>query len=153
MLKDRRSLGFHSGSFMLSAETRKMAMHQQLRKRKSTTAGKAVISNVQERDNSEEKRVDSNVFSESPLPEEVQQLILEYRRKNPKTGFKRIEARLKSDHLVVVNRKQIRHVLKIHGLLESNDSSFDVKEKPAKRTRRFAADYAGEPYLMDVTYA
>ncbi len=91
-------------------------------------------------------------FSGSPLPEEVQQLILQYRRKNPKAGFKRIEDRLKSEHLVVVSRKQIRHVLKIHGLLEGHDSSFDASEKPAKGSRRFEAAYPGELYQMDVTY-
>ena len=121
-------------------------------KNESTTPRKPVISKDQNQDNPETKRSDSNVFSESPLPEEVQQLILEYRRKNPKTGFKRIEDHLKRDHLVVVNRKQIRHVLKIHGLLESNDSSFEVTDKPAKGTRRFEAGYAGELYQMDVTY-
>lgn len=118
----------------------------------SPTTVNAAISNAKTQDNPEERRVDSDVFNESPLPEEVQQLILEYRKKNPNTGFKRIEDHLKGDHLVVVNRKQVRHVLKIHGLLESNDSSFDVTDKPAKGTRRFEAAYAGELYQMDVTY-
>ena len=101
---------------------------------------------------SEKDRLESAQFKPSPLPEEVQNLILEYRRENPEAGFKRIEDRLKSEHLVVVGRKQIRHVLKIHGLLESHDSSFDVSEKPAKGSRRFEAAYPGELYQMDVTY-
>jgi len=50
-------------------------------------------------------------FKDSPLPEEIQRLILKYRKEDPGAGFKRIEDRLKGEHLVVVNRKQIRHVL------------------------------------------
>jgi len=117
-----------------------------------TTTENPVISNVQDQEDPEEKGVESELFSESPLPEDLQQLILEYRKENPKIGFKRIKDQLKRDHLVVVGRKQIRHVLKIHGLLDSNDSSFDVTGKPAKGARRFEAAYAGELYQMDVTY-
>jgi transposase InsO family protein len=91
-------------------------------------------------------------FGLSPLPEEVQRLIIQYRTENPDAGFKRIEDRLKGEHLVVVSRKQIRHVLKIHGLLEGHDSSFDRPAKAAKGSRRFEASYAGEMYQMDVTY-
>ncbi|MGD8501396.1 MAG: integrase core domain-containing protein, partial [Phycisphaerales bacterium] len=96
--------------------------------------------------------VETNPFSLSPLPEEVQRLIIEYRTGDPGVGFKRIEDRLKSDHLVVVSRKQIRHVLKNHGLLEGHDSSFDRKEEGGKGSRRFEASYAGEMYQMDVSY-
>ncbi|HDM78203.1 MAG TPA: transposase [Deltaproteobacteria bacterium] len=88
----------------------------------------------------------------SPLPKEVQDLIVKYRKEDPGAGFKRIEDRLKGEHLVVVNRKQIRHVLKIHGLLEDHDSSFDRSERDIKGSRRFEAGYAGELYQMDVTY-
>ena len=95
---------------------------------------------------------DAERFELSPLPEEVQRLIMRYRTENPDAGFKRIEDRLKGEHLVVVSRKQIRHVLKIHGLLEGHDSSFDRPEKAAKGSRRFEARYAGEMYQMDVTY-
>lgn len=91
-------------------------------------------------------------FELSPLPEEVQRLIIEYRTENPSAGFKRIEDRLKGDHLVVVSRKQIRHVLKVHGLLEGHDSSFDLPVKAGKGSRRFEAGYAGQMYQMDVTY-
>ena len=101
---------------------------------------------------SEKQVPEGDRFQDSPLPKEVQGLILEYRRQNPKAGFKRIEDRLKSEHLLVVTRKQIRHVLKIHGLLEGHDSSFDGSEKPAKGSRRFEAAYPGELYQMDVTY-
>ena len=97
---------------------------------------------------SDKSNQESDRFSDSPLPVEVQQLILGYRKKNRKAGFKRIEDRLKSEHLVVVNRKQIRHVLKIHGLLGGHDSSFDASEKPAKGSRRFEAAYPGELYQM-----
>jgi transposase InsO family protein len=91
-------------------------------------------------------------FKLSPLPEQVQRLIIEYRTENPDAGFKRIEDRLKGEHLVVVSRKQIRHVLKIHDLLKGHDSSFDRPAKAAKGSRRFEAGYAGEMYQMDVTY-
>ncbi|MBW2689870.1 MAG: transposase [Deltaproteobacteria bacterium] len=91
-------------------------------------------------------------FEQSPLPEELQRLIIRYRTENPDAGFKRIEDRLKGEHLVVVSRKQIRHVLKIHDLLKGHDSSFDRPDKAAKGTRRFEASYAGEMYQMDVTY-
>ena len=90
-------------------------------------------------------------FEQSTLPMEIQQLIIDHRKKHPDHGFKRISDQLKGDHLVVVRRKQIRKVLKAHGLLETNDSSFD-QEEPAKGTRRFEASYAGELYQMDVSY-
>lgn len=95
---------------------------------------------------------DTHVFELSPLPEEVQNLIIQYRTQNPEAGFKRIEDRLKSEHLVVVSRKQIRHVLKIHGLLDGHDSSFERSQEAKKGSRRFEASYAGEIYQMDVTY-
>lgn len=91
-------------------------------------------------------------FSQSPLPEEVQQLIIDYRKKHPDHGFKRIEDHLKGDLLLVVKRKQIRQVLKAHGLLDQHDSSFDRKPNEAKGSRRFEAAYAGELYQMDVSY-
>jgi transposase InsO family protein len=98
----------------------------------------------------QDKEVDK--FDLSPLPEQVQRLVIRYRTEDPSAGFKRIEDRLKGDHLVVVSRKQIRHVLKVHGLLEGHDSSFDRPAKAAKGSRRFEASYAGEMYQMDVTY-
>ncbi len=93
-----------------------------------------------------------NPFGQSPLPEQVQRLVIEYRRNNPEAGFKRIEDMLKRVHLVNVTRKQIRHVLKVHGLLDSHDSSFDRQAGQTKGSRRFEAGYAGEMYQMDVTY-
>jgi transposase InsO family protein len=90
-------------------------------------------------------------FSHSSLPLEIQQLIIEYRNGESGVGFKSIEDRLKSDHLVVVNRKQIRQVLKNHGLLEEHDSSFD-RPGEGKGSRRFEAAFAGEMYQMDVSY-
>lgn len=89
----------------------------------------------------------------SSLPEEVECLIADYRKGNPDHGFKRIQDELKKKHLVMVTRKQIRSVLKSHGLLEVLDSSFDREEEPAaKGTRRFEAGYPGELYQMDITY-
>lgn len=95
---------------------------------------------------------EDDAFGRSPLPAEIQRLIIDYRSKNPEAGFKRIEDRLKGEHLVVISRKQIRQVLKVHGLLDKHDSSFDRPTKPAKGSRRFEASYAGEMYQMDVTY-
>lgn len=101
--------------------------------------------------------VESGLASDKPakggvyLPVEIQNVILEHRREHPDQGFKRIQDELKKKHLVVVTRKQIRSILKEHGLLEVLDSSFDRKE-PAKGTRRFEAGYAGQLYQMDVTY-
>jgi len=91
-------------------------------------------------------------YAQSSLPVEVQQLIIDYRTSDGGAGFKRIEDRLKSDHLVVVNRKQIRQVLKNHGLLAGHDSSFDLPAESGKGSRRFEAAYAGEMYQMDVSY-
>lgn len=66
--------------------------------------------------------VNEDPYALSSLPMEVQQLIIGYRTSDGGVGFKRIEDRLKLDHLVVVNRKQIRQVLKNHGLLGGHDS-------------------------------
>jgi transposase InsO family protein len=117
-----------------------------------TDAGQTGIEKPDKDQADEASGVETNPFSLSPLPEEVQRLIIEYRTGDPGVGFKRIEDRLKSDHLVVVRRKQIRHVLKNHGLLEGHDSSFDRKEEGGKGSRRFEASYAGEMYQMDVSY-
>lgn len=102
--------------------------------------------------NNDGVNIEAERFKRSPLPEQVQRLIIDYRTENPGAGFKRIEDRLKGEHLVVVGRKQIRHVLKVHGLLEGHDSSFDRPEEASKGSRRFEAGYAGELYQMDVTY-
>jgi len=95
---------------------------------------------------------ETSAFDKSPLPTEVQKLIIEHRKQNPDHGFKRIEDHLKGDRLLVVKRKQIRQVLKAHGLLEQHDSSFDREQPGAKGTRRFEASYAGELYQMDVSH-
>jgi len=101
---------------------------------------------------SSEAEVNKDPYTLSSLPVEVQQLIIDYRASDAGVGFKRIEDRLKSDHLVVVNRKQIRQVLKNHGLLVDHDSSFDRPPENGKGSRRFEASYAGEMYQMDVSY-
>lgn len=85
------------------------------------------------------------------LPEQVRKIIIDYKRQNPYTGFKRIEQHLRNRYLLIVPRKRIREVLKGAGLLESNDSSFD-KAVDAKGTRRFEANRPCELYQMDVTY-
>jgi transposase InsO family protein len=90
--------------------------------------------------------------SENTLPEEVLQIIIDYRRQNPYHGFKRIEQHLRNRYFLVVPRKRIRQVLKDAGLLELHDSSFDKPEVEAKGTRRFEADRPCELYQMDITY-
>lgn len=84
------------------------------------------------------------------LPEEIQELIRRRRREHPEHGFKRIEQELRNRHLVSVNRKQIRAVLKAADLLAETDSSFDKDEQPQKGTRRFEASCPGELYQMDI---
>jgi len=119
--------------------------------------GQSVEEEVQEQESGVEskdvpgKRI-GDPFMLSPLPEEVQRLIIEYRKSRPDAGFKRIQDSLKSINLVIVTRKQIRQVLKAHGLLESNDSSFDLPVSADKGSRRFEAGFAGEMYQMDVSY-
>jgi len=98
------------------------------------------------------KQSPSDSVKKSSLPDDLVQLIVEYRRDHPDHGFKKIEDNLKSKHLVVVSRKQIRRVLKENGLLETLDSSFDREAGSAKGSRRFEANYPRELYQMDVTY-
>lgn len=88
------------------------------------------------------------------LPEGVQELIVAYRKNNPDHGYRRIESYLKSKYFVVISRKKIREVLKLHGLEKTLDSSFDRKdvEKAPKGTRRFEAPFPRDLYQMDITY-
>ena len=91
----------------------------------------------------------------SSLPDEVQQLIVDYKRENPDCGFKRIEQHLRNSHFLLVPRKRIRQVLKDTGLLGLNDSSFDRNGNACsepKGSRRFEASAPGELYQMDITY-
>ncbi len=91
----------------------------------------------------------------TPLPEQVQQLIVDYKRTNPDCGFKRIEQHLRNSHFILVPRKRIRQVLKDAGLLGSHDSSFDRNshaDSEPKGSRRFEASTPGELYQMDITY-
>lgn len=87
------------------------------------------------------------------LPDGVSELIIDYRRQNPDHGYKRIEEYIKSRYFVVVPRKKIREVLKLHGLTGKSDSSFDKPvEERIKGIRRFEASYPRELYQMDITY-
>ena len=86
------------------------------------------------------------------LPEQVRKIIIDYKRENPYSGFKRIEQYLRNKFFLVIPRKRIRQVLKEAGFLELNDSSFDRKEPEAKGTRRFEAGRPGELSQMDITY-
>ncbi len=88
------------------------------------------------------------------LPPGVEELIVDYRKENPDYGYRRIEDYLKSQHFIVVPRKKIREVLKLHGLTGNGDSSFDKSDvvKRPKGSRRFEASYPRELYQMDITY-
>ncbi len=88
------------------------------------------------------------------LPPGVAELILNYRHEHPDHGYKRIEDHLKGRYFVVVPRKKIRELLKLHGLTGDRDSSFDKSslEQRGKGTRRFEASYPRELYQMDITY-
>jgi transposase InsO family protein len=93
------------------------------------------------------------------LPPGVADLIINYRQEHPAHGYKRIEDYLKNRYFVVVPRKKIRELLKLHGLTDDNDSSFDQSSqsslnnnKEGKGTRRFEAAYPRELYQMDITY-
>ncbi len=94
-------------------------------KRQNILAGKSSPSNP-------EAELNQSCKANKAFPGEIEELITEYRRENPDHGFKRIQENLKSKHLVVVTRKQIRKVLKHHGLLGNLDSSFDRKKEPRK---------------------
>lgn len=90
------------------------------------------------------------------LPAGVADLIINYRQEHPEHGYKRIADYLKNRYFVVVPRKKIRELLKLHGLSDDNDSSFDQsslnKEGKGKGSRRFEASYPRELYQMDITY-
>lgn len=118
----------------------------------SSGSGEAVVLSRESGTSRAEAGAGVDPYALSSLPVEVQQLIIDYRTTDGGVGFKRIEDRLKSDHLVVVNRKQIRQVLKNHGVLAGHDSSFDLTEENGKGSRRFEAACAGEMYQMDVSY-
>ena len=95
--------------------------------------------------------------SGAALPEQVRDLIVNYKRQNPEAGYKRIEQFLRNTYFLVVPRKRIRRALKEGGLLGPEDSSFDrpALERPSpepKGTRRFEANAPGELYQMDITY-
>ena len=96
----------------------------------------------------------SNPVGTVNLPPGVADLILNYRQEHPDHGYKRIEDHLKGHYFVVVPRKKIRELLKLHGLTGDRDSSFDKSsfEQRAKGTRRFEAAYPRELYQMDITY-
>lgn len=86
------------------------------------------------------------------LPEEIQEIILGYRKEHPDHGYKRIEDHLKSKYFIVASRKKIREILKAHGLNETCPSSFDRSKVSEKGSRRFEAEYPRDLYQMDVSY-
>lgn len=88
----------------------------------------------------------------SSLPTEVQSAIINYRQEHPDHGYRRIEQYLRDHYFIKVPTKQIRKLLKAHGLDEILDSSFDKKSITEKGTRRFEAKVAKELYQMDISY-
>lgn len=88
----------------------------------------------------------------SSLPTEIQTIIVNYRQENPDHGYQRIEEYLRDRHFIKVSRKEIRKVLKVHGLEQRLDSSFDKTEQPTKGTRRFEASGPLELFQMDLSY-
>jgi transposase InsO family protein len=101
----------------------------------------------------EEKREATHNVRASHIPEQIEEIILKYRRKHPDYGYKRIEDHLKGQYFIVVSRKKIREILKAHGLEKTCDSSFDQTESSSQKgSRRFEADYPRDLYQMDVTY-
>lgn len=141
---EEMGLSFIEGAREFGIPVRHIYEHN-WRKKKFDKAGQAA-----KKTESDSKQASG--FTQSVLPVEVQQLIIDYRKQHPDHGFKRIEDHLKGDHLLVVKRKQIRQVLKAHGLLAQHDSSFDRKAVGTKGSRRFEAAYPGELYQMDVSY-
>jgi transposase InsO family protein len=88
----------------------------------------------------------------SSLPSDIQSIIINYRKENPDHGYQRIEDYLQDRYFIKVRRKEIRKILKAHGLEKILDSSFDREEKPAKGRRRFEASCPKELYQMDISY-
>jgi len=88
----------------------------------------------------------------SSLPGEIQTIIVQYRQEHPEHGYQRIEDYLRDRHFIKISRKEIRKLLKAHGLSRILDSSFDKEEQPAKGTRRFEASAPRELYQMDLSY-
>ena len=88
------------------------------------------------------------------LPPDLSELIINYRRDHPDHGYKRIEDYFKNRYFVVIPRKKIRELLKLHGLTGDTDSSFDQSSliQGVKGSRRFEASYPRELYQMDITY-
>lgn len=144
-----RELGltYKEGSERFSVKVRDLYRYNQLLKRKG-----AEINGEETGKSSRGEGETIRKDCVARLPEEVNELILSYRRDHPAHGFKRITDLLKEKHLVVVTRKQIRRVLKEAGLLETCDSSFDREPGPAKGSRRFEAQYPRELWQMDVAY-
>lgn len=101
---------------------------------------------------SEEESKARQPIETSSLPTEIQTIIVNYRQENPDHGYKRIEEYLRDRHFIKVSRKEIRKVLKAHGLEQRLDSSFDKTEQPAKGMRRFEASGPFELFQMDLSY-
>jgi transposase-like protein len=82
------------------------------------------------------------------LPEEIQKIIIEFKKENPGAGLKRIDQELRGKYFLVIPRKRVREVLKREGLLNEER---EVAEGEGKGQRRFEASAPGELWQMDVT--
>ena len=84
----------------------------------------------------------------SCLPEEIQKIIIEFKKENPGAGLKRIDQELKGKYFLVIPRKRVREVLKREGILNEDKV---VGEGEEKGQRRFEASRPNELWQMDVT--
>lgn len=95
---------------------------------------------------------ENTTAASSSLPTEIQTIIVDYRKAHTEHGYQRIADYLRDRYFVKVSRKEIRKVLKAHGLEKILDSSFDKEQEPAKGTRRFEAGSPLELFQMDLSY-
>ncbi len=113
---------------------------------------KEVLASAEEKGDKENQEKEDQKVESSSLPEDIQKIIVNYRKENPDHGYQRIEDYLRDQFFIKVSRKEIRKVLKAHGLEEILDSSFDRDEQASKGTRRFEASCPLELFQMDLSY-
>lgn len=149
------NLTYKEGAEQYGIKARKIYEYNRWIKGKQKGHDEAEPDKIEEAEGSEEdadKGQKGSVLMRSGLPREIEDIVVEYRRKHPDHGYKRIEDHLKSKYFIVVTRKKIREALKAYGLDKTCDSSFDRTDKEKKGSRRFEADYPRQLYQMDVTY-
>jgi transposase InsO family protein len=116
---------------------------KRLEKEKSKTSSSTNSSTTKPRE---------NTSIQPQLPQEVEDLIIRYRKDHPDYGYGKIEHFLRDQHFLYVPQKKIRQVLKSRDLHRSCDSAFDQVKSSEKGSRRFEAAYPKELYQMDIMY-